>query len=242
MIELNFSGKDVVVVGGSSGIGNAVAQLFHVAGARVTVTGTRPNPDDYGPDSRLDAFAYHQVDTADRASIEAFTSCVEDIDVLVNAAGTVMYARQEFEIANFERVIAANLTGIMQLCTSFRARLARAGGSIVNIGSVASFRGVVGTPAYSASKGGLLTLTKTFAQAFAVDGIRVNLVAPGYVPTKMTEVMWSSPKRRESVLGSIPLQRFGKPEEIAGAVLFLASPLASYVTGESILVDGGLSA
>ncbi|NJC07530.1 NAD(P)-dependent dehydrogenase (short-subunit alcohol dehydrogenase family) [Polymorphobacter fuscus] len=130
----------------------------------------------------------------------------------------------------------------MQLATKFRAALAKGDGSIVFVGSVASFRGTIGQPAYSASKGGLLTLTKTLAQAFAREGIRVNLVAPGLVRSKMTAVTWQDETRLAATTRQVPLGRIGEPGDIAGAILFLASPLAGYITGTSLIIDGGLSA
>ena len=116
------------------------------------------------------------------------------------------------------------------------------GGAIVMVGSVASFNGVIGQPAYSASKGGLLNLTKSLAQAFAGEGIRVNLVAPGLIRTKMTAVTWQHSGRKAATEARVPLGRLGEPADIAGAILFLCSPLAAYITGTSLLIDGGMSA
>lgn len=243
MIALDFGGKTTLVVGGSTGIGNAAAQMFRAAGAAVHVTGTRATVADYaGTDGDLAGLTYHRLDIGDRAAVAAFDPGLDRLDALVIAAGMVMYRRAEFEIENFERVLSANLTGFMQLSTQFRPALAAAGGSIVNVGSVASFRGVVGQPAYSASKGGLLTLTKSLAMAFAADGIRVNLVAPGLIKTKMTEVTWADERRAAATVAGIPLKRLGEPRDVAGAILFLCSDLAGYITGESILIDGGATA
>lgn len=243
MIGLDFTGRTALVVGGSTGIGNAAAQLFRDAGATVHVTGTRAAAADYaGTDGDLTGLTYHRLDIGDRAAVEAFDPGLERIDALVIAAGMVMYKRAEFEIENFERVLSANLTGFMQLSTKFLPALREAKGSIVNLGSVASFRGTVGQPAYSASKGGLLTLTKSLAMAFAPDGVRVNLIAPGLIKTKMTEVTWADERRAAATVAAIPLKRLGEPRDVAGAILFLCSDLASYITGEAILVDGGLTA
>ena len=238
-----MSGKTALVVGGSTGIGNAAAQLLRAAGANVTVTGTRAAPADYaGEDGSLEGLAYHRLDIGDRDAVAAFDPGLPRLDALVIAAAKVAYRRAEFEIDTFADVIATNLTGPMQLAQQFRTALAAAKGSIVMVGSVASFRGVIGQPAYSASKGGLLTLTRTLAQAFAGEGIRVNLVAPGLIRTKMTKVTWEREDRLAATERNVPLGRIGEPGDVAGAILFLCSPLAAYVTGESLLVDGGLSA
>ena len=240
---MDFTGKHVAVVGGSTGIGNATAQMFRAAGASVTVTGTRASAADYaGEDGSLGGLAYHQLDIGDRDAVAAFDPGLPSLDVLVIAAAKVAYRRAEFEVDTFADVLATNLTGPMQLAQKFRPALAAAGGSIVMVGSVASFRGTIGQPAYSASKGGLLTLTKTLAQAFARDGIRVNLVAPGMIRTKMTRVTWEDEDRRTATERQVPLRRLGEPGDIAGPILFLSSPLAAYITGDSIIIDGGLSA
>ncbi len=242
MGAFDFTGKTVLVTGGSTGIGNAAARMFRAAGARVIVTGTRANAAEYaGSDGDLAGLEYHRLDQGDRDAVAAFDPGVARLDALVIAGAKVAYRRQEFETDIFADVLATNLIGPMQLATKFRAMLAGQG-SITFIGSVASFRGTIGQPAYSASKGGLLTLTKTLAQAFARDGIRVNLVAPGLVRSKMTAVTWQDPDRLAATERQVPLARIGEPDDIAGAIVFLSSPLASYITGTSLVIDGGLSA
>ncbi len=243
MTAFDFAGKTVLVTGGSTGIGNAAARGFLAAGARTIVTGTRALAADYADtDGDLSGMEYHRLDQSDAAAVAAFDADMLALDTLVIAGATVAYQRREFEVETFTEVLATNLVGPMQLATKFRPQLAAAGGSIIFIGSVASFRGTIGQPAYSASKGGLLTLTKTLAQAFGGEGIRVNLVAPGFVRSKMTAITWEREDRVTAIERTVPLGRIGEPDDIAGAVLFLASPLAAYVTGTSILVDGGLSA
>ena len=242
MGAFDFADKTVLVTGGSTGIGNAAARMFRAAGAQVIVTGTRPSAADYaGSDGDLSGLEYYRLDQGDPAAVAAFDPGVARLDALVIAGAKVAYRRQEFEAGVFAEVLATNLIGPMQLATKFRAMLA-GHGSIIFIGSVASFRGTIGQPAYSASKGGLLTLTKTLAQAFAGDGIRVNLVAPGLVRSKMTAVTWQDPSRLAATERQVPLARIGEPDDIAGAIVFLASPLASYITGTSLVIDGGLSA
>ncbi|WP_426164267.1 SDR family NAD(P)-dependent oxidoreductase [Sandarakinorhabdus sp. DWP1-3-1] len=243
MGAFDFAGKTVLVTGGSTGIGNAAARGFRDGGARVVVTGTRAAAADYaGEDGDLSGMTYHRLDQGDRDAVAAFDPGIASLDALVVAGAKVAYRRQEFEIDTFADVLATNLTGPMQLAMRFRSALAAARGSIVFIGSVASFRGTIGQPAYSASKGGLLTLTRTLAQALAREGIRVNLVAPGLVRSKMTAITWADADRLAATERQVPLGRIGEPDDIAGAILFLASPLAAYVTGTSLTIDGGLSA
>jgi 3-oxoacyl-[acyl-carrier protein] reductase len=242
-MDIDFSGKTVLVTGGSTGIGNAAARAFLDSGARVIVTGTRASAGDYaGEDGDLTGLEYHRLDQGDAAAVAAFDPGIDTLDALVVAGAKVAYRRKEFEIETFADVLATNLTGPMQLAVKFRPALAKARGSIVFIGSVASFRGTIGQPAYSASKGGLLTLTKTLAQAFGAEGIRVNLIAPGLVRSKMTAITWQDPARLEGTERQVPLRRIGEPDDIAGAIIFLASRHAGYITGTSLTIDGGLSA
>nr|WP_310522148.1 SDR family oxidoreductase [Polymorphobacter sp.] len=237
----DFAGKTVLVTGGSTGIGNAAARMFLAAGARTIVTGTRATAADYaGEDGDLSGMEYHRLDQGDRAAVAALDPGITHLDALVIAGAKVAYRRAEFEIDTFADVLATNLTGPMQLATKFRPQLG--GGSITFIGSVASFRGTIGQPAYSASKGGLLTLTKTLAQAFARDMIRVNLIAPGLIRSKMTAVTWEDADRLSATERAVPLGRIGEPDDIAGGIVFLASPMASYITGTSLIIDGGVSA
>lgn len=242
-----FAGKTVLVTGGSTGIGNAAARRFLAEGARVIVTGTRASVADYtGTDGDLAGLEYHQLDQGDLAAVSAFDPRVARLDVLVVSGAKVAYKRAEFQPEVFADVLATNLTGPMALAMKFRAALAAGpdhfGGSIILVGSVASFRGTVGQPAYSASKGGLLTLTRTLGQALGAEGIRVNLVAPGLVRSKMTAITWEHPDRLAATERQVPLGRIGEPDDIAGPILFLASDAARYVTGTSLVIDGGLSA
>lgn len=247
MAQLDFSRKAVVVIGGSAGIGHGIAAAFRDAGAEVTLTGTR-DADAY--DSDFTGMTFRRLDAADDAAAKDFAAATERCDVLVNALGTVVYGRKEFEIETFRQVLNVNLTGVMHICTLFRDKLAaaqekdgpiRLGGAIVNLGSIASFFATRNNPAYSASKGALVTLTKTLAENWARYGIRVNAVAPGLVATKITKVSWDNPEIYEAAIQRTPLRRWGTPEDMAGPALFLASPLAGFVTGQMILVDGGMS-
>jgi 3-oxoacyl-[acyl-carrier protein] reductase len=242
MNELDFSGKQVLVVGGSSGIGNGIAQAFRVHGASVAVCGTRPTTADYSPEegSHLDGLDYVRLDVSDAPAIETFKPSFERLDVLVLAQGAVIYRRGEFEMAGFRKVLEVNLMSLMACATKFHAMLRDAKGALIIVSSTAAYHSTVGNPAYNASKTGAVGLTRTLGEAWAEDGIRVNGIAPGLVDTKMTKVTTSNPKRLEGALARIPLRRLGTPADMAGAALFLASPLASYIVGQTIVVDGGL--
>jgi len=241
--DTDFSGKRVLVVGGSSGIGNGIAHGFRERGAQVHVWGTRARAADYdfADGSDLSGLGYDCVDVGDPAAIEAAPAPFEGLDVLIFCQGTVVYRRGEFEREGWDRVMAVNLDSLMHCARKFRVALSDSRGSIVIVSSVSGLKANIGNPAYAASKAGAISLTKTLGQAFAADGIRVNGLAPGLVDTKLTKVTTQNPARLEASLANIPQQRLGTPADMAGAAIFLASPLASYVTGQTIVVDGGLT-
>jgi 3-oxoacyl-[acyl-carrier protein] reductase len=243
MSDTDFTGKNVLVVGGSSGIGNGVAHCFRSRGANVEVWGTRASAADYDPadGSDLSGLHYRQVDVGDPDAIAGADSGLPTLDVLVLSQGIVAYKKAEFEREGWDRVMSVNLDSLIHCCEKFKDTLAEQKGSIIIISSVSGIRANIGNPAYAASKAGAISLTKTLGQAYARDGIRVNGIAPGLVDTKLTKVTTEQPDRLKGALRSIPLRRVGQPEEIAGGVLFLASPLASYVCGQTIFVDGGMT-
>jgi 3-oxoacyl-[acyl-carrier protein] reductase len=242
MSELDFSGKRVLVVGGSSGIGNGVAQAFRAKGARVHVCGTRARAADYSPaeGSHLEGLEYAKLDVSDANAVENFKPSFDRLDVLVLAQGAVIYSRGEFAMDGFRKVLEVNLMSLMACAGKFHAMLSAARGSLIIVSSTAAYHSTKGNPAYNASKTGAVGLTRTLGQAWAEDGIRVNGIAPGLVDTKMTKVTTAHPKRLEATIERIPLKRLGTPADMAGAALFLASPLASYIVGQTLIVDGGL--
>jgi len=242
MNELDFSGRQVLVVGGSSGIGNGIAQAFRTKGAHVHVCGTRASAAEYSPGegSHLEGLDYVQLDVGDAKAIEKFQPSFERLDVLVLAQGAVIYRRGEFEMAGFRKVLEVNLISLMACATRFHPLLRAARGSLIIVSSTAAYHSTKGNPAYNASKTGAVGLTRTLGEAWAGDGIRVNGIAPGLVDTKMTKVTTANPKRLEGAIERIPLKRLGTPADMAGAALFLASPLASYIVGQTLVVDGGL--
>lgn len=239
---LNFSGKSVLVVGGSSGIGNGIARAFLERGARVHVWGTKRDAAAYAdsPDSKLEGLGYTQVDVADSRTVQAAALPFEALDVLVLSQGAVLYERQEFKVEGFKRVVDVNLTSLMACADKCHAALQAAHGTMIVVSSAAAFHSTRGNPAYNASKTGAFGLTRTLAEAWAADGIRVNGIAPGLVDTKLTRVTVGSPKRLEGALRRIPLGRLGTPADMANVALFLASPMSAYMLGQTLLVDGGM--
>lgn len=229
-------GKHILVTGGSQGIGHATACAFLAEGAHVTVTGTRPSFADY--DAPLEAAAYIQSDLTHPAARAALAAAISQLDVLVNNAGGG--SAREYEQDEFERIIDLNLNSVMDLSTRLHPQLRASRGSIVNVGSLASFLALKETPAYTASKAGLLGLTRALADKWALDHVRVNLVAPGFIATRMTDRARQDETYETRLLKAVPMRRWGTAEEVAGPILFLASPAASYITGQSIAIDGGL--
>ena len=242
MNELDFTGQNALVVGGSSGIGNGIACALLARGARVHIWGTRTSAADYaGEDgSDLAGMGYTQVDVSSAEAIAAAPLPFERLDVLVHSQGAVLYRRQEFEPDGWNKVMAVNLDSVMHISRRFHEQLAAAQGRIIVVSSVGAYQATIANPAYAASKAGAVQLIKALAKAWAGDGIRVNGIAPSLVDTKMTKVTMDSDERRGRALAKIPLGRFGKIEEMAGVALFLASPLSGYVTGQTIIADGGL--
>ena len=252
--DTDFSGQRVLVVGGSSGIGNGVAHAFRQRGAEVHVWGTRASAADYAGEEGSDLTGLHYacVDVGDPDQIERAPQPGADaaggatLDVLVLCQGTVVYKRGEFERAGWDRVMAVNLDSLMHCCRRFKPALlpttGREGGKVIIVSSIAGLGGSnVGNPAYAASKAGAMSLVRTLGVAWAPEGIRVNGMAPGLVDTKLTKITTQHPKRLEGALASIPMHRLGTPADMAGAVLFLASPLAAYMAGQTLNCDGGLS-
>jgi NAD(P)-dependent dehydrogenase (short-subunit alcohol dehydrogenase family) len=232
------------VTGGTSGIGHAIARAFSAAGAEVTITGTRTAAADYDRD--LATFTYRRCRMTEAGDIEAVAAACDRLDVLVNNAGqNLPGGRSEYEPDVFEETVAVNLFGAFRMASAARDLLARSdmegGASVVNHGSMASFFGIEMVPGYGAAKAGVVQLTKTLAVAWAKHGIRVNAVAPGVVETNMTKPMMPFEELTAPLLARTPMGRFASPEEIAPAVLFLASSAARYVTGQTLAVDGGFS-
>ena len=232
-----FEGHQVLVTGGTSGIGAAVAMAFQSEGASVTVTGAtdaevervrREMPD-------IDT---EVLDVRDGEAVTQLIAGFTRLDHVINCAGVIRRG-EELDPVVFADVVDINLTGTMRVCAAARPLLARTAGTIVNTASMLSFFGGGLVPAYSASKGGVAQLTKSLAIAYAQDGIRVNAVAPGWIETALTAGIRSDPARNAAILSRTALKRWGKPGDLTGGYLYLSSPLASYVTGTVLVIDGG---
>ncbi len=235
-----FMDRSVLVTGGVSGIGRAIAFRFASEGARVTVTGLS-DEDVESFRSESPKIRAVRLDVTDSDSIDSLVGSEGELDVLVNTAGTIQRDGREFSLDGFTAVVDVNLNGTMRMCMAFRESLKRSRGSVINIGSLFSTFGAPHAPAYSASKGAVVQLTKSLAAAWAPDGIRVNAIAPGWIETAFTQPVSEDGVRSDRIVERTPLGRWGTPEDVAGPVLFLASDDARFVTGSVIPVDGGYS-
>ena len=241
-VTFSLEGRRALVTGANTGIGQAVAVALAGAGAEVICAGRS------AMDETLAAIAVAggrgralRLDLSDpMAAAVAFGP--EPVDILVNNAGIIRRADAvNFTEADWDAVMDVNLKAVFFTCQAFaKAAFARgAGGRIVNIASLLSFQGGIRVPSYTASKHGVAGLTKLLANEWAARGINVNAVAPGYIETANTAALRTDPARHRAILDRIPAGRWGRPEDIAGAVVFLASPAAAYVHGAVLNVDGG---
>jgi 3-oxoacyl-[acyl-carrier protein] reductase len=239
---LDFTNKVALVVGGSSGIGNGIAQGFRAAGAQVYVWGTRADAACYAKStgSDLEGLHYSRIDVSDFDAIARHQPSFEKLDALILSQGSVLYRRAEFEMDGFKRIVDVNLNSLMACSIKFRPMLAQAQGSLIIVSSNGAYTAMKGTPSYAASKAGAVSLCRTLGQAWASEGIRVNGIAPGLVDTKLTKVTTEHPDRLDAMLERIPMRRMGTPQDMGHAALFLASPMANYICGQTLLVDGGM--
>ncbi len=232
-----FERKSVLVVGGTSGIGEGIARAFVEQGARVHVTGATQNEAEFARE-RLAGAEVSALDVRDAEAVQHMVASLDGLHHLVYAAGVIRRG-EEHDPAVFQSVLDINLNGAMRVAHAARPLLAKQQGTILTIASMLSFFGGALVPGYAASKGGIAQLTKSLALAYAADGIRVNALAPGWIATPLTEALRADPERSRGILARTPLARWGTPDDLAGPALFLASPLAAFVTGVVLPVDGG---
>jgi 3-oxoacyl-[acyl-carrier protein] reductase len=238
-VSFDFTGANVLVTGGTSGIGNAIAAEFAKAGAAVTITGTRSAPADYDDD--LSAFTYRQCQIQDPDSVDAVADSLGDLDILINNAGGPYPAGDEYDPDGYVASVTQNMLGPMRLTMRCHERLKASGSaSVVSVVSMSAFRSAIFVPGYASSKMGLIALTMNLSRRWANDGIRVNAIAPGLIDTRMTHPAMNIPEVMDVEIGfHTPLGRPGTPQDCAGAALFLCTDAASYITGSTIAVDGG---
>ncbi|HEX2541645.1 MAG TPA: SDR family oxidoreductase [Caldimonas sp.] len=231
-----MSARRILVTGATSGIGAGIARAFAAIGDAVTATGATE-----AEVARAESVAgidFRILDVRDGEAVRALVEGLRELDVVVNCAGVIRRGAEHDPVA-FADTVDINLTGTMRVCAAARPGLKARSGCIVNTASMLSFFGGGLVPGYSASKGGVAQLTKSLAIAYAVDGIRVNAVAPGWIATALTQPLQDDPERAAPILARTPLGRWGTPDDVAGPVLFLASGAARFVTGVVLPVDGG---
>jgi len=234
-----FTGSLALISGGTSGIGAAIGNQLARLGAHVIVTGATAQEaaaarlaTDFAAASAI------VLDVRDSTAIAQRIAALPRLDILVNCAGIIRRgAEHDPEI--FAEVIDVNLNGTMRLCAAARPRLRETRGCIVNTCSMYSFFGGPHAPGYTASKGGVAQLTKALAVAYAVDSIRVNAIAPGWIATPLTEIVRGDPQKSATILARTPLGRWGDPTDVANVVAFLCTPAAAFMTGAIVPVDGG---
>jgi 3-oxoacyl-[acyl-carrier protein] reductase len=244
MVEIDLTGKVALVTGGTRGIGRAIAKQLHAAGAKVAITGRDAERAKAAAVELGSGTAGFGCEMTDGVQVEAAVAGTEAalgaVDILVNNAGLT---RDQIVLrmseADWDTVLDANLKGAFVAIRSvLKGMMKRKSGRIVNVSSIVGITGNKGQANYAASKAGLIALTKSVAREYASRNILVNCVAPGFIETDMTDAL--PVEARTSLLQQIALARLGRPEDIAGAVLFLVSDLAGYVTGQVVVVDGGM--
>ena len=230
--------KQALITGGARGIGFGIAEAMLAAGYEVTVTGL--TEEEVAAVPKREYLRAVKLDVTDDADVAACVTRLDRLDALVNCAGIILRDGQEFTVEGFQKVINVNLTGTMRLCVATKPLLEKQGGAIVNTASVWSFFGGGLVPAYTASKGGVAQLTKALAVAWA-PGIRVNAIAPGWVETELTKAARADAARSDAIIARTPFGRWGRADDIGGAVVFLCSEGAGFITGTVLPIDGGYS-
>lgn len=242
--SFDFDRARVLVTGGTSGIGLACAQGFSEAGAQVTITGTRSGPGEYDED--FSDFDYRQLRVTDNDEILAVANSLSALDVLVNNAGNVKFAEADSvdaRVSVFEEMVRVHLisgNNLSEACFDMLAASDLPGGaSVIGIASLTSFMSNPFVPGYGAGKAGMVQLAKTQAALWSGSGIRSNCVAAGNTSTRMTAGVLEMEELNHAIVERTPMKRWGEAQEIADAVMFLSCDKASFINGETLVVDGG---
>lgn len=245
----DLSGKVALVTGASRGLGRGIALGLAKAGADIiAVASKKENVADTA--AEIEKLGLGKVVTlgCEQDKPEQVKQLVTDaidafgkVDILVNNAGTIRRApAEDFSDEDWDLVMEANINGVFRLSRGIgKHMLANGSGKIINIASLLSFSGGITVPSYAASKGAIMQLTKALANEWAIKGLNVNAIAPGYFATDNTEALRADEERNSAISARIPAGRWGNPEDLAGAAIFLASPASDYVNGHTLLVDGG---
>ncbi len=239
--DFDFSNKNILITGGNGGIGYQAANLFSDLGGEVTVTcKTKKSLEEFNVRNKNKRINIEQLDLTNQISIEKLEKKINQLDILINCASLIK-GGVEFRIENFSDVVNVNLMGTLRISHTMLPKLAITRGNIINLTSVNTKLANHNVPGYASTKAGVETLTKSMASCWASHHVRVNCVAPGWIKGKTNNILNKDIDNPENYLKRIPLNRIGKPEEVAYAILFLSSAYSSYITGTTILVDGGFS-
>ncbi|MBA6413387.1 SDR family oxidoreductase [Parahaliea sp. F7430] len=242
-IHYDYSGAAVLVTGGTSGIGAAIAEAFQASGAEVTITGTRSTASDYELD--LSKYQYLQLDVENTESIDSVANALPRLDILVNNGGVALpsLGLDESDPDVFQRAVQMHLVSAHRMAERCKDKLAKSalpgGASVIGIASMSSFFGMEIVPGYGSAKTGLVGMTRALAVAWGKHNIRVNAVAAGLTASRMTAATVANAEWSAPTLARTPAGRLGEPTDIAAPVLFLSSAGASWITGQTLAVDGG---
>ena len=244
MFNINFKNKVVLISGGTSGIGLATAKIFSQLSAKVIIT--CKSQDSFNKfranykKELSDNFMLEKLDITNDISIERLINKVHCLDILINNA-SIVKGGIEYRIENFADVVNVNLMGLMRISHAMLPKLAISKGSIVNVTSTSAKLSLANSPSYSATKGGIKTLTESMAACWSQHDVRVNAVAPGWIKGRTMNTIKKDLKNFKDYKKRIPLGRIGSPEDVANTIIFLASDKAAYISGATIFVDGGYS-
>lgn len=231
--SFDYSGRHAVITGGTSGIGLGLSRGFAAAGATVTAIGFNADQVEAHPGIR-----FVEADVTDQAQLDAVVADCPRIDAVVTCAGLIRRI-DEHDPDVFAQVVDVNLTGTMRTLVACKPKLVESGGAAVGIASILTWAAGPLVPGYSASKGGVKQLVQSLATAWAPEGVRVNAIAPGWIDTPLTDALRADPERTRLIMDRTPMKRWGQPQDLVGAALFLCSDAAAFITGATLAVDGG---